>query len=54
MAIAFKETNETEYSIDLLHQSDYLDKVAFESIKPDIQESLKLLISIIKSSKQNI
>ncbi len=53
MAIALKEANETEYWIDLLYQSDYLDQSAFESIKPDIQELLKLLISIIKSSKRN-
>lgn len=53
MAIALKEANETEYWIDLLHQSDYLDEVAFESIKPDIQELLKLLISIIKVTKEN-
>jgi len=41
MAIALKEANETEYWIDLLYQSDYLDKTAFESINPDIQELLK-------------
>ena len=53
MAISLKEANETEYWIDLLYESDYLDKQAYKSIKPDIQELLKLLISIIKSTKEN-
>jgi len=53
MAISLKEANETEYWIDLLYESNYLDKTAYKSIKPDIQELLKLLISIIKATKQN-
>jgi len=54
MAISLKEANETEYWIELLFQSDYLDEKSYLSIKKDIEELLKLLTSIIKSSKQNI
>ncbi|MEI6846703.1 MAG: four helix bundle protein [Chlorobiaceae bacterium] len=52
MAIALKEANETEYWIELLYQSQLLDKKCMDSIKPDIIELLKLLISIITSSKK--
>ena len=51
MGIALKEANETEYWLELLFKSEYIDKTKFESIQKDVQEILKLLISIIKSSK---
>jgi four helix bundle protein len=53
MAIALKEANETDYWIELLYQSQLLEKQGFDSIKSDIVELLKLLTAIIKSSKQN-
>lgn len=53
MAIALKEANETQYWIELLFQSAYLDETAFNSISSDLTEILKLLTSIIKSTKQN-
>ncbi len=53
MAIALNEANETDYWSELLFQSKYIDEVAFNSIKPDLTEILKLLISIIKTTKQN-
>ena len=52
MAIALKEANETDYWIDLLFQASYLDEPAYQSIKTDIIEILKILISIIKTSKK--
>jgi four helix bundle protein len=51
LSIALKEANETDYWIDLLHQSDYLTSGQFQSIHSDIQELLRLLVSIVKSSK---
>lgn len=54
MSIALKEANETEYWMELLFQSNYIDETAFNSIKSDLTEILKLLISIIKTNKQNI
>jgi four helix bundle protein len=43
MSIALKEANETEYWIDLLHQSDYISTDSYDSLHPDIEELLKLL-----------
>ena len=51
LAIAQKEANETEYWIELLYQSGYLDKQQYESVFHDITEIRKLLTSIIKTSK---
>jgi len=51
MSIALKEANETDYWLDLLHQSEYLTPESHASIHPDIQELIKLLVSIVKTSK---
>ncbi|MDA3838812.1 MAG: four helix bundle protein [Candidatus Delongbacteria bacterium] len=51
LAISLKEANETEYWMELLHKSDYIDTTQYESIKKDCKEILKLLTSIIKSSR---
>lgn len=51
MSIALKEANETDYWLDLLHQSDYVTSESHASIHPDIQELIKLLVSIVKTSK---
>jgi len=51
MAIAQKEANETDYWIELLFQSDFLDKNQYKSIIADISELQKILSSIILSSK---
>ena len=53
MSIALKECNETLYWLDLLHQSELLDNTAYQSIFADSEEVLKLLISIVKTSKTN-
>ena len=53
LAIAQKEANETEYWIELLHQSGYIDKVQHEALIRDITEIRKLLASITKTSKEN-
>ena len=51
LSIALKETNESKYWIELLCKSNYVDTKSFESIQTDIDELLKLLTSIIKTSK---
>ena len=54
MAIALKEANETEYWILLLGETGYLNAVEAESIIHDTKELLKLLTSIIKTTKQRM
>jgi four helix bundle protein len=51
MAIAQKEANESEYWIELLFKSDYINEKSFHSIDSDLAEILKLLTSIILTAK---
>ncbi len=51
LSIALKEASETEYWLQLLHKSDYIAKTEFEIIGLYLTELLKLLTSIIKTSK---
>jgi len=53
MNIALKEANETEYWLMLLKDSEYIDEKSFESIHQDSAELIKLLISIVKTTKEN-
>jgi len=54
MAIALKEANETEYWILLLRETGYLTAKEGESILDDTVELLKLLTSIINSTKRGL
>ncbi len=48
MNIALKEASETEYWLDLLHQSGYIDDNPFISIYADCLELIRLLMAITK------
>ena len=51
MSIALKEAAETAYWLELLVESDYISKPQFDSVYSDAEELLKLLTSIVKTSK---
>ncbi|MGN0491168.1 four helix bundle protein [Ruminococcus sp.] len=53
MNISLKEASETEYWLELLYESDFIDKNAFYSIYNDCQELIKILVSITKSQKSS-
>ena len=48
--IALKEANETEYWLELLHESDYLDDKQFESMYNDCGKIAATLTKIIKTT----
>ena len=50
--VALKEADETEYWLDLLHATNYLDDTQYESVNSDCAELIKLLTSIIKKLKE--
>ena len=50
--IALKEASETEYWLELLHESNMIDDAAFESIYFDCQEIIRILVSITKTQKE--
>lgn len=51
MSIVLKEANETAYWIELLYNTEYLSKTEFRSIIEDCEELLKLLASIVKTTR---
>jgi len=53
MNIALKESNETEYWICLLRDSEFITIETANNLKNDNQELLRMLISSIKTAKQN-
>ena len=54
MTIALKEANETDYWLRLLYATDYLVEQEFESMEKDIKEIISLLVSITKTTKQDL
>ena len=51
MYIAYKEANETEYWLELLHESGYIDDKAFESIYSDCKGIIKILAAITRNQR---
>ena len=54
LSIALKEATETQYWLALLFNTNYLAEKEFKSLEKDIVEIIKLLTSIIKSSKVSL
>ena len=52
LSIALKEVNEADYWIELLHISGYINLEDFQNTKQKVSEQLRLLTSIINTSKQ--
>ena len=53
MNIALKEAGETDYWLEVIHSTAYLTDTEYESMKKDNDELIKLLTSIIKTTKGN-
>ena len=53
LSISLKEANETDYWLNLLKDSDYIDSNAFNSMEIDCGELIALLVSSIKTAKNN-
>ena len=51
--VALKEANETAYWLSLLKDSEYISIDSYNSIYIDCNELIKLLVSIVKTSKNN-
>ncbi|MCR4964032.1 MAG: four helix bundle protein [Bacteroidales bacterium] len=53
MNIALKEASETDYWIEVLYSAEYFSEIEYTSLKNDNEEIIKLLTSIIKTTKAN-
>ena len=54
MSIAYKEADETDYWMNLLHDNGYLNDDQFLSLSYDCDRILKVLTSIVKTMKEKI
>ena len=54
MCIAQKEAEETSYWLELLYESGYINKRIFESMYRDNLELIRILSSIIITSRHNL
>lgn len=54
LSIALKEASETNYWLKLLMRTNYINQYQFDSINTDCCELLKLLTSILKTSRNNL
>ncbi len=53
LEIALKESDETEYWLEILQETDYINKEMFDSMIGDNKELTAMLTSIIRTTKNN-
>ena len=53
-SIALKEASETSYWLVVLHRSEYLDDKLYLSLKQDVDELIRLLVSSIKTVRKGM
>ena len=53
LSIALKEASETSYWLTILYKTDYLNKTLYASLKVDVDEIIRIIISSIKTTKKN-
>ena len=54
LGISLKEASETSFWLVVLHKADTLEDNIYSSLKRDLDEIIRLLVSTIKKTKQNI
>ena len=54
LQISYKEAFEAYYWIKLLWRTDFINEVEFKSLEKDVEEIIKLLTAILKTTKQSI
>ena len=54
MSIGLKEANETEYWLCILKDTGFIELDLFESLQNDVKELIAMLVSTVKTTKNNI
>lgn len=54
MSIAYKEADESDYWLNLLHDNGYLNEDQFESLSHDCTRLVKVLTSIVKTMREKL
>ncbi|TYB30735.1 MAG: four helix bundle protein [Candidatus Mcinerneyibacterium aminivorans] len=52
--ISLKEAGETEYWLELLHETKYISKEKASKLLKDLRELIKMLVSSVKTAKYNL
>ncbi|NUM81632.1 four helix bundle protein [bacterium] len=52
VSIAYKEAKETEYWLDLLYETKYIDQETHDSMRKDCDEICKMMFAILKITKR--
>jgi len=52
--VALKEANETQYWINLMYATNFLDEKQKESIYTDCDEIISILVAIVKTTKRRL
>jgi four helix bundle protein len=53
MSVALQRASETEYWIELLRDTDFINLKTFNSLNDGCAETFRFLTPIVKTSKQN-
>ena len=53
LGIALKEASETSYWLVILYRTNHLEEKMYMSLKEDVDEIIRILISTIKTTKSN-
>jgi four helix bundle protein len=54
LSVGLKEANETQYWLKLLNEGSYISETMYNGIQPQAKELIKLLVTSIKTAKDNI
>jgi len=54
MQISLKEANETDYWLNILRDTGYINDKMFQSLDDDCQELIRLLVATAKTAKKRI
>ncbi|MFW6274998.1 MAG: four helix bundle protein [bacterium] len=54
LGISLKEANETDYWLNLLFDTGYINKDLFNNLQPECKELIAILVSSIKTARGNL
>jgi len=54
LQIAYKESRESKYWLKLLHATGFIQNPEFETISNNLEEIIRILVSILNSSKIDV
>ena len=53
LSVSLKEASETSYWLTILYKTEYINKELYMSLKTDVDEIIRIIISTIKTAKNN-